>query len=117
MLGDRRLRRDLDRWERSGWVTAAGGRAIRGELAQAGATLSLANVLALLAAGLFCFGAMMFVAANWQEMPRLGRLGLLLAMLAGSYGGAGWLYGRGLLIHGNRLRPFFLEGIQPCELE
>ncbi len=96
MLGDRRLRRDLERWEQSGWVTAPGARAIRTELGQSGTTLSLANVLAVLAAVLLCLGAMTFVAANWQEMSRLGRLVLLLAMLAGSYGGAAWLYGRGL---------------------
>jgi uncharacterized membrane protein len=96
MLGDRRLRRDLERWQQSGWVTEAGARAIRAEIEAASSHLSLANVLAILAAVLLCFGAMTFVAANWQDMPRLARLGLLTALLWGSYGAAGWLQRRHL---------------------
>jgi uncharacterized membrane protein len=38
---------------------------------------------------------MSFVAANWQDMPRIFRLGLLLAGLWGCYGLAGVLFTRG----------------------
>jgi uncharacterized membrane protein len=96
MLGDRRLRRDLDRWRQQGWVTEDGARAIRAEIEAGSTHLSLANVLAILAAVLLCFGAMTFVAANWQDMPRLGRLGLLSGLIWASYAASGWLFSRNL---------------------
>ena len=56
----------------------------------------LANALAILSAVLIGFAVMSFVAANWQEMPRILRLALLIAALWASYGLAGWLARRGL---------------------
>ena len=43
---------------------------------------------------LFGFAAISFVAAHWQDVPRLGRLGLLLAAIWLGYGVAGWLTSR-----------------------
>src|SRR5690606_18866048 len=41
------------------------------------------------------FAVMSFVAANWQSMPKLARIIMLLAGMAGSYGLAGVLASRG----------------------
>lgn len=81
----KRIERDLVRWREAGWVTPDGEAAIRREVAASGYHLGLANSLAILAAVLIGFAVMSFVAANWQEMPRLIRVGLLVAALWGSY--------------------------------
>src|SRR5690606_19372167 len=72
-----------------------GLRGIRADLAQRGSGIDLSTSLAVLGAVLIGFAAMSFVAANWQDMPRIARLGLLIAALWGSYGLAGGLLARG----------------------
>lgn len=92
----KRIERDLGRWREAGWVTPDGEAAIRHDLERGVRTLGLANSLAILAAILMGFAIMTFVGANWQEMPRLLRLGLLFAALWTSYGLAGALARRGM---------------------
>ena len=97
MLGYRsKLESDLPRWQAAGWVTGDGAKAIRAELAASGSKFGISGVLAILAAVLLLFGVMLFVAANWQDMPRIFRLGLILAFLWGAYAFAGVLFQRGL---------------------
>lgn len=92
----KRVDRDLERWQGAGWVTDAGASAIRSELAASGHGVSLSTALGILAAVLIGFSVMSFVGANWQEIPRVVRLGVLLATLAGAYAGAGALFSRGM---------------------
>lgn len=89
-----RLEREVEGWRAKGWVTDPGARAIRDELDRNSARFGLSGVLAVLGATLLAFGIMMFVAANWQEMPRLARLGLLVGCMWGAYGLAAWLFVR-----------------------
>ena len=91
-----RLERDLARWREQGWIEDSGLQGIRGDLAQRGRGIDLSTTLAVLGAVLIGFAAMSFVAANWQDMSRLARLGLLVAVLWGCYGLAGALLARGL---------------------
>lgn len=91
-----RLERDLARWREQGWISDTGVEEIRRDLAATGRGIGLSTTLAVLGAVLIGFAAMSFVAANWQEMPRIGRFGLLLAGLWGCYGLAGSLFMRGL---------------------
>lgn len=88
-----RLERDLVRWREQGWITDAGAEGIRRDLASTD-HISLPTTLAILGAVLIGFAAMTFVAANWQDMPRIARLALLIAGLWGCYGLAGWLMAR-----------------------
>ena len=81
----KRIERDLARWREAGWVTAEGEAAIRRDVASGAHSLGLANALAILAAVLIGFAAMSFVAANWQEMPRILRIGMLVGALWASY--------------------------------
>lgn len=92
----KRVERDLVRWREAGWVTPAGETAIRRDLDTGVRALGLANTLAILSAVLIGFAVMSFVAANWQDMPRLFRLGLLIAALWTSYGVAEALGRRGM---------------------
>lgn len=81
----KRIERDLARWREAGWVTTEGEAAIRRDVASGAHSLGLANALAILAAVLIGFAAMSFVAANWQEMPRILRIGMLVGALWASY--------------------------------
>ena len=91
-----RLSKDLPRWREAGWVTAEGETAILDEVAESGSGLRAASVLGILGVVLLGFAVMSFVAANWQDMPRIARLGLLLSLLFASYLAAAALFARGL---------------------
>ena len=87
MWGQRkRLSEDIRRWRSLGWVTADGEVKIRDELASRGGGVGLASVLGILASVLLGFAAISFVAAHWQDMPRLFRLVLLLGLIWAGYG-------------------------------
>jgi uncharacterized membrane protein len=91
----KRLGLDLDRWEANGWLSEEGRAAIVADLAQRGREFSLASALGILASVLFGFAAISFVAAHWDDVPRLARLALLLTAICAGYGVAGWLASRG----------------------
>jgi uncharacterized membrane protein len=92
----KRIDRDLVRWREAGWITPEGESAIRVDLEKGIRTLGLANALAILSAVLIGFAVMSFVAANWQDMPRIVRMGLLMASLWASYALAGAFARRGM---------------------
>lgn len=93
----KRIDRDLARWREAGWISPDGEAAIRGDLDKGGArTIGLANALAVLSAVLIGFAVMSFVAANWQAIPRVARLGMLITALWASYGIAWALARRGM---------------------
>lgn len=91
----KRLERDLKRWHEKGWVTDEGYPAIQAELAR-DPKLSASTALAAIGAILLGFAAISFVAANWNVIPRLVRLAMLVAALWAAYGSAAWLYKREL---------------------
>lgn len=91
-----RLAADVDRWRANGWVSEDGARAIRSELATTRRGVGLPVALAVLGVVLLGFAAMSFVAANWQDLSRITRLGLIFAGLWGSFATAGLLHARRL---------------------
>ncbi len=91
----KRLERDLKRWHEKGWVTGEGYRAILAEQRQ-GSKLTASAALAAIGAVLLGFAAMSFVAANWNEIPRIFRVAMLLAGLWTAHGSAAYLYKREL---------------------
>ncbi len=91
----KRLERDLKRWHEKGWVTAEGYKAILAEQAQS-AKLTASAALTVVGAVLLGFAAISFVAANWNEIPRLLRAAILVGALWAAYGSAAWLYKRQL---------------------
>lgn len=95
-MSRRQLERDLARWSDQGWVTADGRREIGRELSQTRRGPGLAGALGVLGVVLLGFAAMSFVAANWQEMPRLARLAIIFGGLVGAYAGAAFLLARGM---------------------
>jgi uncharacterized membrane protein len=96
MIGYRaRIETDLKRWQEAGWLTGDGARAIQADIASRGSRFGLPQVLALLGGVLLCFGAMTFVASNWQAMSKLARLAVLAVGLWGSFGAAFAFFRRG----------------------
>ncbi len=94
----KRLAVDLPKWRDAGWVTPDGATAILAALPTGRAAFGLATVVGMLGGLLVGLGVIAFVSANWQEIPRLGRLGLLAAALALAYGAAGMLNRRNLRV-------------------
>lgn len=91
----RRLLRDLDRWQSNGWLSTEGRAAIAADVESGAHAFNLASALGILASVLFGFAALSFVAAHWEDVPRLARLALLLASIWAGYGLAGWFATRG----------------------
>ncbi|MCC7272264.1 MAG: DUF2157 domain-containing protein [Alphaproteobacteria bacterium] len=92
----RRLGADLDTWIRNGWVGAEGAAAIRAH-AEAGSGRSrLPSVLGLLGALMIAAGVFAFIAANWDGVPRLGKVAMIFAALAATLATSWALARRGL---------------------
>lgn len=85
-----RVNADIERWAAAGLIDAATAAALRRDVeAHARRSFSFGTVLAMMAALLFGAALLIFVAANWQAVPRLARLaGLFAVILAGYVGGA-----------------------------
>ncbi len=99
MMSQARLQADLKRWQAQGWVTEHGANEIRQELARSSKAVGPYGALAVLAAVLFGFAGMSFVAAHWDSMSKLARMTLLGGGIVASYAAAFELFRR-------RLDPF-----------
>lgn len=86
----RRLERDLDRWIAAGWVSADRRGDILGSLAAEAPRLSASATLGVAGAVLLGLAAIAFIAANWDGLPRLARLFMILAMIWAGLGAAIW---------------------------
>lgn len=92
----RRINRDLKDWTANGWVTPEGARQIADSLTSTGAAARIPAIIGFLGAVLLAFAAMTFVAANWDGIPRIWRLALLVGAMAASYALAWGLSRRGM---------------------
>ncbi len=83
---------DLDRWRAAGLIDAETAERIRQHEAARGegpGRFRWPVALAMVAGGLMLSaGALLFVAAHWEELPPVGRVALLLGCLAASHGAA-----------------------------
>jgi uncharacterized membrane protein len=82
--------RDLDTWVREGIVSAEQVAAIRRHQAVQGSFERrdrIVSSLAVIGAVVGGLGVILFLAANWDAIPRPARVALLLAAMIGAYGG------------------------------
>ncbi len=87
----RRLQRDLARWTASGLISAEQADAIRRSALAGSGGAGLVGALAMLGALLLAAGIVAFIAANWQDIPRLAKVaGIAGMMVAGLFAWA-WL--------------------------
>jgi uncharacterized membrane protein len=81
---------DIARWEARGLVSSTLAQQLRDDVsANHGKGIGFGQVLAVMAALLMAAAILILIAANWEAIPRLGRVGALFAVIAGGYlGGA-----------------------------
>ncbi len=85
-----RVRKDAARWVAADLIDSKTAQAIVLDVeTHDRRTLSFGSILAIMAALLFGAAILVFVASNWEAIPRLGRVGALFAVIfAGYVGGA-----------------------------
>jgi uncharacterized membrane protein len=85
-----RVRLDIARWQQTGLIDAATAASLARDVdVNERKSLSFGTILAMLAALLFGAAILIFVAANWEAVPRLARVGALYLIIFGGYvGGA-----------------------------
>src|SRR5215204_1871979 len=86
----KRLEADLARWEADGLIAASAGAAIRATLRPVPEGVTIATVVAIAGGLLIAAAFLAFVAANWSEIPRPTRFGILLAGIASAYVFGAW---------------------------
>ncbi|CAN7462621.1 DUF2157 domain-containing protein [Bosea sp. LjRoot237] len=91
----KRLEADLGRWVGEGLVSPESATTIRRSLAQEGGGFKLPALLGLFGGLLIASSVSAFVAANWEEIPRLVKLAMVLIGVAGALGIAVRLESRG----------------------
>ncbi len=85
---------DLERWEAAGFLTAQQKTAILEDL-QRDTGRPLSDWLGLLGAVLTAAAAVTFVAANWEDLPKLARLGTIGLALVAAHGLSALLFAQG----------------------
>ncbi len=80
-----RLERDTKRWIEKELIDADTADAIISESRSQKSGYSFSSIVIILGVISLCFAAMTFVAANWEEMPKIMRVSLLLAGMAIAY--------------------------------
>lgn len=88
----KRVANDLEAWVEKGWVSADNAPNILASLNKEDAPSKLPVVITILGAVLIGFSAMAFVAANWAEMSKALRLGILGLAMWSAYGAAAFLH-------------------------
>ena len=89
------VERLIERWQRDGLIDAETASKLNADLEKRASVFSLGSVLATLGGLLLGAAVIMLVAANWQEMPRLMRIGLIFVLIWTSYLGGAWRQARG----------------------
>ncbi len=89
------VRKHIARWQQDGLIDAATAESLRKDINSRSSGFGLGGVLALLGAVLLGAAIVSLVAANWEAMPRLLRVGLIMAVLFIGYVGGAWRESRG----------------------
>ncbi|MDP3895758.1 MAG: DUF2157 domain-containing protein, partial [Mesorhizobium sp.] len=91
-----KIRKDVARWSQDGLLSGDVAAALLRDIeSRYGRGFSFGYVLAMMAALLLCAALLITVAANWEVIPRLGRVAALFALIAGGYVGGAVLKQRG----------------------
>jgi len=91
-----KVRADIERWVVTGLIDRATAERLVADVDKnSGKAFSFGNVLAVMAAVLLGASVLIFVAANWEAIPRLARVLSLFALIFASYVGGAVLKQRG----------------------
>jgi uncharacterized membrane protein len=84
------LRKHIARWQRDGVIDEIIAERLRKDLDDHRSGFGLGGILAVLGAVLLGAAIISLVAANWEAMPRLFRVGLIISVLWLGYVGGAW---------------------------
>lgn len=90
-----KVKRDINRWAAAGLIDVATAAALSSDVDTKHRGVSFGTVLSMMAAALFSAAILLVVAANWEAIPRLVRVGLLFAIILAGYAGGALLKLRG----------------------
>ncbi|MCF3642109.1 DUF2157 domain-containing protein [Rhizobium sp. TRM95111] len=90
-----RLERDLRHWAGLGLIDVSTGERLLAEYDSRESAFSLGRILMMMAALLCAAAVLLLVASNWEAIARPVRLGGILLLIWGGYGGAAFLTVRG----------------------
>ena len=85
-----RVRADIDRWLEAGLIDEKARAGMLEDLAERRSSWTFSTIVALLGVICLAFAVLSFVAANWTDIPRIGRVIMILSALWASYGAAIW---------------------------
>jgi len=86
----KRLGRELPKWVEAGLVAPDKAPLILAHVAKGSPRHSLAAMFAILGAVLLGVGIITFMAANWQEMPKIAKLLVLFGAMWAAFAAAAW---------------------------
>lgn len=96
-----KVKADIARWQSEGLVGSDLAARLSADIDRNhGGGLGFGHVLAIMAALLFAAAVLILVAANWEAIPRIGRVGALFALIAFGYVGGAILRLRGHVAFG-----------------
>ncbi len=98
------LKKDIARWEASGFVDGATANVLRrdAETFPRGG-VSFGQILSVLAAALIGAAILLIIAANWEAFPRIARVVMIFLLILGGYVGGAMLKARGNIGFGEAL--------------
>lgn len=97
------LRKDIARWQAAGLIDAPTATALLRDVENRPGGISFGSVLAILASVLIAAALLLLVAANWEDFPRLFRVGLIVSVILAGYLGGAILKRRGSEAFGEAL--------------
>jgi uncharacterized membrane protein len=89
------VNKDIERWAAAGLIDRETAGRLQAELDSRPGKFTLGAVLGVLGAVLLGAALLSFVAANWEAIPRLARVGLILSIIIAGYLGGAWRAGNG----------------------
>lgn len=99
-----KVKQDIARWLEAGLIDGMTADALGRDVdANERRSLSFGSILAMMAALLLGAAILIFVAANWEAIPRLARVGALFAIILGGYVGGALVKARGYSAIGEAL--------------
>ncbi|MCX8281673.1 DUF2157 domain-containing protein [Phyllobacterium sp. 0TCS1.6C] len=89
------INRHISRWESKGIIDSDTAARLRSDVETSRSGFGLGGILAVLGAVLLGAAILSLIAANWEVMPRLVRLVLIVAVIWAGYLGGAWRVSRG----------------------
>lgn len=92
----RLVQREIHQWERRGLIDSETAGRLRDDIGKQGGGFAVSGVLIVMSALLFSAALLIFIAANWEAMPRLTRVGLIATIILAANGLGAWasMFGR-----------------------